>query len=291
MTTPALSAVSAASEYFADDEPVFGTGHELLEGRRVPLFGERKGMAGRLHPATQQPASDRAHADVPPGGCRHQPAAAGDGLRLAQPRPQGPAPPVGVPSAEPAEISTLRQTIWNIVDVITWGKEQNLPDDLGRWDPQDWQDFLDHQSAEATAAGLRHCIHAIRRMRKVAAVLTGITPFDDPWQGKAATHIANETAENAEERREGLATRRSRRRPGGRCCGPPGPTSTSSPLTCWTCGTAWPRIRRRARTEAEDKLPQPRRDRRADRGMAGPARQRCPGPPAGRSRKEPDPQG
>jgi len=197
MTTPALSAVPAASEYFADDEPVFGTGHELLEGRRVPLFGERKAWpAACIRRPSNRPVTE--HTLMFPLED------AGTNLLLremvfAQLNPAHKAlrhRSVFLP-AEPAEISTLRQTIWNIVDVITWGKEQNLPDDLGRWDPQDWQDFLDHQSAEATAAGLRHCIHAIRRMRKVAAVLTGITPFDDPWQGKAATHIANETAEMA----------------------------------------------------------------------------------------------
>jgi integrase len=210
MTAPALTAAaSAASEYFADDEPVFGTSHELIEGRRVPLFGERRiWPAACIRRPSNRPVTE--HTMMFP---LEDTGIDLTNLRLremvfAQLNPTHKAlrdRSVFLP-AEPAEISTLRQTIWNIVDVIIWGKEQNLRDDLGRWDPQDWQDFLDHQSADATAAGLRHCIHAIRRMRKVAAVLTGITPFDDPWNGKAATHIANETAENAEERRDGLAT-------------------------------------------------------------------------------------
>jgi hypothetical protein len=79
---------------------------------------------------------------------------------------------------------------------------------------------------------------------RFAAVLTGITPFDDPWQGKAATHVANETAEKAEERRDGLATSAI-------------PPATWWPLlradwgyihlfapTCWICETGWPRTRR-----------------------------------------------
>ncbi|MGW0980348.1 hypothetical protein ACWD33_05855 [Streptomyces xiamenensis] len=209
MTTPALAAAGAASEYFADDEPAFGTSHALIEGRRVPLFGDRRTWpATCIRRPSNRPVTE--HTLMFP--------LEGTGIDLtnlrlrdmafAQLNPTHKAlrdRAVFLP-AEPAEISTLRQTIWNIVDVITWGKEQNLPDDLGRWDPQDWQDFLDHQSADSTAAGLRHCIHAIRRMRKVAAVVTGITPFDDPWNGKAATHIADETAEHAEDRRDGLAT-------------------------------------------------------------------------------------
>lgn len=207
MTTPFPElGLSLASEYFADDEPVFGTSHELLEGRPVPLFGERRiWPAACVRRPSNRPVTE--HTLMFPDDVAAMNLLLRE-LVFAHLNPTHKAlrdRSVFLP-AEPAEISTLRQTSWNMVDVITWGRKQDLPGDLGRWDPQDWQDFLDHQSADCTAAVLRHYVHAIRRMRKVAAVLTGITPFDDPWRDKAATHIANETAENAEERREGLAT-------------------------------------------------------------------------------------
>ncbi|WP_405671822.1 hypothetical protein [Streptomyces sp. NBC_01530] len=110
-------------------------------------------------------------------------------------------------SAVPLSVATIRPSMMEIRKVMDWGREQGLPDDLGLWDPEDWHEEIVHKASQVEGAKtVAFHVTAIRRLRQLAPVLTGISAFDDPWGDKTAEAIGREAYDEEAPSRDTLAT-------------------------------------------------------------------------------------
>ncbi|MFJ8713900.1 hypothetical protein ACIRD9_12060 [Streptomyces violaceus] len=76
----------------------------------------------------------------------------------------------------------------------------------GRWPAATWQLFLDELAATVGEATVANHVGAVRTLRDLAAVVTGVTPFDDPWDGRSAAEIGRQAVLNAALGEAALAT-------------------------------------------------------------------------------------
>ncbi|MEV7465308.1 hypothetical protein AB0O20_02190 [Streptomyces kronopolitis] len=110
-------------------------------------------------------------------------------------------------SAVPLSVATIRPSMLEIRKVMDWGREQGLPEDLGLWDPEDWHEEIVHKASQVEGAKtVAFHVTAIRRLRQLAPVLTGISAFDDPWGDKTAEAIGREAYDEEAPSRDTLAT-------------------------------------------------------------------------------------
>ncbi|MFF7975875.1 hypothetical protein [Streptomyces sp. NPDC007905] len=92
--------------------------------------------------------------------------------------------------AVPLAVATINASMLEIRKVMRWGREQGLPADLGLWDQEDWHEAIVHKASQVEGAKtVAFHVTAIRRLRQLAEVITGISPFDDPWGDETAEAI------------------------------------------------------------------------------------------------------
>ncbi|QUW85601.1 hypothetical protein SMIR_41885 (plasmid) [Streptomyces mirabilis] len=93
-------------------------------------------------------------------------------------------------SGVPLSVATIRPSMLEIRKVMRWGHEQGLPPDLGLWDPEDWYAEIAHKASQVEGAKtVAFHVTAIRRLRQLTAVITGISAFEDPWGDEPASNI------------------------------------------------------------------------------------------------------
>ncbi|MET8977399.1 hypothetical protein ABZX85_17435 [Streptomyces sp. NPDC004539] len=208
---PRPAAAPLPSVTFRDDELVFSHGgYQLLDGFDVPRFGDthrwQADCIGR--PANKAPGdwTITFYAD--------------DLLMNLQLREfcfalLNPAHPTLRTaaiflSAVPRSLATIRAEMGELRVIMRWGRERRLPADLGLWDPEDWYDAVAHKAATVTTGKtIATHVGAVRRLRQLAPVITGISPFTDPWEGKTAKEVGKEAIEAKGENAttpDGLAT-------------------------------------------------------------------------------------
>ncbi|MEU2587973.1 hypothetical protein ABZ612_34850 [Streptomyces avermitilis] len=206
MGRPAPQAL--ASSAFRDDEKCFSYGgYQLLDDIMVPLFGEPyrwpADCIGR--PASRKPSEWRFIFPL------------GDPLINLQLREYcfallNPSHPVLRQSliflpAVPLSVATIRPSMAEIRKIMDWGREQGLPDDLGLWDPEDWHEEIAHKASQVEGVKtVAFHVTAIRRLRQLAQVLTGISAFDDPWGDEPASTVAAKAYDEETPSRDTLAT-------------------------------------------------------------------------------------
>ncbi|GAB2835893.1 hypothetical protein GCM10027073_74330 [Streptomyces chlorus] len=194
------------SARFRDDEPVFGHSHQVIEGVPIPLFGDSDSWLpdciGR--PANRFPADWRI--TFP----------ADDSLLNLQLRETAfalfnPTHPVLREAeiylpAEPTAVSTVRIHCQKLQVIIRWAHKEGRDADLGQWDQTDWEALLNDRTELGEPDTVAAYINAVRALRRVVKVVTGVTPFGDPWGDRPASHVAWEAVQNAAAAQDGLST-------------------------------------------------------------------------------------
>ncbi|MEU0720707.1 hypothetical protein ABZ498_26415 [Streptomyces lavendulocolor] len=206
MARPAPKPLTSSA--FRDDEKVFSYGgYQLLDDILVPRFGEpHRWPADCLgRPASRKPGEWRFVFPLE------------DPLINLQLREYcfallNPSHPVlrkfliFLPAVPPS-VATIRPSMLEIRKVMDWGREQGLPTDLGLWDPEDWHAEITHKASQVDGVKtVAFHVTAIRRLRQLAPVLTGISAFDDPWGGEPASKVAAKAYDEEVPSRDTLAT-------------------------------------------------------------------------------------
>ncbi|MEU3340608.1 hypothetical protein [Streptomyces sp. NPDC006668] len=204
--TPQPALQPAVSGCFRDDEPVFGPGYRLVAGIPVPRFGDTDFWSGDCvgRPANQPPTRYKIHF-VPE-----------DPLITLQLREIAFAQfnpthrllrqAAIYRSAEPVAFPTVKMCCQKLRVILRWGRRQGLPADPGLWDAADWQSFLDELAATVGDTTVANHVGAVLTLRELAAVVTGVTPFDDPWNERSAAEIGRQAVLNATTDDAALAT-------------------------------------------------------------------------------------
>ncbi|MFJ5819844.1 hypothetical protein ACIQGT_39055 [Streptomyces sp. NPDC093108] len=197
---------SHQSQAFQDDELVFGTAHHLLDGAEVPVFGEPRSWPGDCirRPSNRPKAMWTVYfpVDDPLRNLQLREVA----FALLNPTHRSLRRASVFLLAEPPALNTVNQVCRSLNTVMRWAEDNERHSDLGQWGPDGWQEFLDEQAQECSGAVIRHFVHAIRRLVGVAAIVTGLSEFSDPWKGESAAEVARKTVGFAEKSREELAT-------------------------------------------------------------------------------------
>ncbi|MFJ5779830.1 hypothetical protein [Streptomyces sp. NPDC093094] len=204
--TPQPALQPAASAHFPDDEPVFGPGYQLVAGISVPRFGDSVFWSGDCvgRPSNLPPTRYRIHF------------APEDELITLQLREVAFAqfnPTHRVlrqaaiyRSAEPVAFPTVKMCCQKLRVILRWGRKRGLGTGPGHWPAATWQLFLDELAATVGEATVANHVGAVRTLRDLAAVVTGVTPFDDPWDGRSAAEIGRQAVLNAALGEAALAT-------------------------------------------------------------------------------------
>jgi hypothetical protein len=108
--------------------------------------------------------------------------------------------------AKPANFGTVHMLCNNLRVVLRWGREHALPQDQGQWDRQDWQLLVDEQAAEIGVKTLARYVSAVRQLRQLTPVLTGVSAFDDPWGELTAEAVAHHAKGVTKDSAAALAT-------------------------------------------------------------------------------------
>ncbi|MDT0425388.1 hypothetical protein [Streptomyces evansiae] len=194
-----------SSASFRNDEPVFGNGHQVREGFISPVFGDVGRWSGECigRPANRQPADwevffpgqdplvnvqlrEMAFAWLNPTHTVLRRA----GVFLA---------------AEPMAFGTVKAHCLKLQALARRGGELGLGG-LGGWDKEDWKLIVADQCAELDPSTVATYVSGVRALRRVAAVVSDIDPFDDPWDGLAATKVASQEREDESAEADGLST-------------------------------------------------------------------------------------
>ncbi|MEU7225113.1 hypothetical protein [Streptomyces chrestomyceticus] len=201
---PSLAPLSSAS--FRDDEPVFGNGHQVRDGFTSPAFGDAGRWSGECigRPANRQPADwevsfpeedplvnvqlrDMAFAWLNPTHAVLRRA----GVFLA---------------AEPMGLGTVKTHCLKLQALARRGHELGLGQGFGGWDKEDWKLIVADQGAELDPSTVGSYVSGVRALRRVAAVVTGIDAFDDPWDGLAGTKVTSQKRGDESAETDGLST-------------------------------------------------------------------------------------
>ncbi|MFJ1957708.1 hypothetical protein ACIOGT_31075 [Streptomyces microflavus] len=203
MGSPSPAPLSSTS--FRDDEPVFGNGHQIRDGFTSPVFGDVGRWSGECigRPANRQPAEweisfseedplinvqlrEMAFAWLNPthGVLRRT------GIFLA---------------AEPMGLSTVKAHCLKLQALARRGAEMGLGG-LGGWDKEHWKLIVADQGAELDPRTVATYVNGVRALRRVATVVSGVDPFDDPWDGLAASKVASQEHEDESAETDGLST-------------------------------------------------------------------------------------
>ncbi|MGW7752339.1 hypothetical protein ACWGK6_12375 [Streptomyces violaceusniger] len=197
MARPALASTTLASERFGDDEPVFGTGYQLLPGVKVPVFADAVAWSGdcigrranfsrsdwTLYFPTNDPLAslqlrEFAFSLLNPTHARLRQAS----IYLL---------------AEPAPFLSVLTDCRKLRIVLRMAREHGWPADFGRWETEHWQALIAERLKEVEPKTLTGDIAAVRRLRQLTAVITGMSAFEDPWDGRPALHVVKEAVEDA----------------------------------------------------------------------------------------------
>ncbi|MCY0943579.1 hypothetical protein [Streptomyces antarcticus] len=196
------------SAAFRDDEPVFGDGHQVQEGAAVPVFGDVGRWSGECigRPANRQPADwevvfpeeellvnlqlrEAAFAWLNPTHVVLRQAC----VFLA---------------AEPMALGTAKANCLKLQAIARRGRELSLGRPWGDWDKEDWKLVVADLGAELDPSTMASYISGVRALRRVAPIVSGVGPFDDPWDDLPATQVAaqEQPNEGGEAEAEGLST-------------------------------------------------------------------------------------
>jgi hypothetical protein len=179
----------AAHSAFRDDEPVVQS-HPLLPGAQPPVFGQSEqwnlnGVVER--PVNQYAANYRvSFAGLSPAwnlrvretamvwlNPRH-PAVLAAGIHL---KPQ------------PREPRTVTLRAGTLRTLAAWAETQRLPEDLSRWDIEDFHRYIDAQRQRLAIGSVNEHVVVIKALHEFGPVLAcGGLPAD-PWPGRPANHV------------------------------------------------------------------------------------------------------
>lgn len=179
----------AARSVFRADEPVIQS-HPLLPGAQPPRFGDagRWDLNGVVErPVNQYATNYRVFFDglTPAWNLRvremamiwlnpRHPAVLAAGVHL---RPQ------------PREPRTVTLRAGTFRTFAAWATAQQLPDDLGLWDVEDFHRYIHAQQQRLALSSVNEHIVVIKALHEFGPVLAcGGLPAD-PWPGKLASHV------------------------------------------------------------------------------------------------------
>lgn len=189
MTTHALLA-SRPSAVFGDDELVFASHADLQAGASSPAFGETTEWSAQC---LRRP-SNRTHGNWkvrfpttdPVWNLRVREVCFASfnpvhrALRAAS---------VHLP-AEPARVGTMMGVCYRLGRLMAWAEKNQLPNDVARWDREDWRAFIEHTSEQVKQSTLCTYITTVRLLHTFSPILTGGGIAEDPWDGEPAALIA-----------------------------------------------------------------------------------------------------
>ncbi|MEU2354898.1 hypothetical protein ABZ599_18345 [Streptomyces misionensis] len=196
------------STTFRDDEKVFSHGgYQLLDAIAVPRFGDTRYWPADCIgcPANRKPSDWRFvfPQDDPLINLQLREYC----FALLNPSHRVLRKSLIFLSAVPLSVATINPSMMEIRKVMHWGREQGLPADLGLWDPEDWHEAIAHKASQVEGAKtVAFHLTAIRRLRQLTAVITGISAFDDPWDDETAEAIGAKAYDEDSPSRDTLAT-------------------------------------------------------------------------------------
>ncbi|MFJ1757686.1 hypothetical protein [Kitasatospora sp. NPDC088134] len=189
MSTATARLLPHSSRQFRDDEEVFTAFSTILPGVPVPVFGQTdrwladclrrpsnriRGEWRLLFP-TRDPVWNLRAREVSFVHCNPAHAA----VRAAG---------IDLP-AEPDSLGTSRHTLNKLNGLRRWALKRQMPENLGLWEPDDWQDFIDATAERVGPQTLPGYVVALRRLQRFAPVLTHGGMREDPWPGVPATRV------------------------------------------------------------------------------------------------------
>ncbi|MFD4143083.1 hypothetical protein [Streptomyces sp. NPDC058572] len=200
-------ASALASLTFADDKPVFGNGHHLLPGTTSPLFGNNGAWSGDCigRPANRPPVEWRLSFpnDDPLMNLRMREFA----FCLLNPTHEALRRAAVFLPAEPARFGTVMAYTYVLGQVMRWGAENDRPVDLGLWHGDDWVDYTACRAVTtASESGVVNHVIVVRALARLAPVITGLTSFSEPWDGRPARQVALELRQQDETATDQLKT-------------------------------------------------------------------------------------
>lgn len=185
------------SACFRDDEPVFGAGHHLLPGVPVPVFGDTGNWSGdcigRRANFSRSDWKINFPSDDPLATLRLREVA----FSLLNPTHVVLRQAAIYLPAEPTPFLTVMHQCQKLRIILRWARTQELPEDPGQWDQQDWHDLIAERSAVNGLKTVASYVNVVRRLRQLAPAVTGVSPFDDPWEGMTAAEVARQAVAEA----------------------------------------------------------------------------------------------
>lgn len=189
MISPVRSLVRTSAT-FADDEPVYSDLPGQIAGAVGPTFGQVDLWPGEnvQRPANAHKASWRCDFPSDPAANLLVREVAFCLLHPTHPalRKAG----IFVPPAKWG-LRTVAACCFHLGLLLTWARDQDMPQDFGSWDPADWQAFIDSRARVSVPVTVRKVVSSVRHLIVFSPVLTGIPALDDPWPGRSSAQVAN----------------------------------------------------------------------------------------------------
>lgn len=181
--------VPASRSVFRDDEPV-AQSHPLLPDARPPRFGhcEHWNLDGVIErPVNQSPVNYRVSFKglSPIWNLRARE------MAMIWLNPRHPAVlAAGVHlHPQPREPRTVASRAGTLRTFAVWAQAANLPDDLTRWDVEDFHRYIDAQRQRLALGSVNEHVVVIKALHQFGPVLAcGGLPAD-PWPGRKATQV------------------------------------------------------------------------------------------------------
>ncbi|MGW4241179.1 hypothetical protein [Nocardia sp. NPDC004722] len=90
---------------------------------------------------------------------------------------------------DPCEPRTVALRAGNLRALAAWATAQGLPDDLRRWDREDFHRYIRHQVDRLKLGSVNEHIVVIKALHQFRDVLTCSGLAADPWPGQPASHV------------------------------------------------------------------------------------------------------
>ncbi|MFM9458173.1 hypothetical protein [Streptomyces europaeiscabiei] len=192
MMSATAAQATLVSQTIPDDTPVLSGRRNLIPGVEIPVFGQSRYWPGDCmrRPANRVKSAWRASFPTDPvWNLRAREVAFGmlnsthkilrdAGLFL---------------QAEAWGMSSVKEACDKLRLIAKWAVQQQMPQDLAAWAPDDWQDYLDHHALTSGTSTLANDVRTIRHLLTFAPILTGGGLLEDPWPDKSAAEVADRT--------------------------------------------------------------------------------------------------
>ncbi|APE37172.1 hypothetical protein BOX37_28220 [Nocardia mangyaensis] len=90
---------------------------------------------------------------------------------------------------DPREPRTVTLRAGTLRALAAWATDQGLPDDLHRWDREDFHRYIGHQADRLKRGSVIEHVVVIKTLHQFRAVLTCGGLAADPWPGQSASHV------------------------------------------------------------------------------------------------------